>query len=211
MTSPPKAIELVDQGLKHPVQMLRQLLGAAVRAELVGEHFGQRGEAGDVREQCRTANAVGYGISSRERAAAIAGNVGLKMLQQLAGRDAGGAARQHGGGAQCASGRAGRSRALRASSGAPRTASISWRASACAGQVVRSGCNVGQSRARHKAAVRAWMPSSQADGGSWTTAISTLESCRLRDCVAMDHAPRLGIRHPFRGRVGTISKAPEKV
>jgi len=56
----------------------------AVRAKLGGERLGQRGEAGDVREKCRPANAVGHDLPPRERPTAVTRNVGLKMLQQFA-------------------------------------------------------------------------------------------------------------------------------
>jgi len=79
-----EAMELLDQGMKNPVQMLRQLFGPAVRAKLGGQRLGQRGEAGDVREKCRTVNAVGHGLAARERPAAVARNVSLKVLQQFA-------------------------------------------------------------------------------------------------------------------------------
>ena len=79
-----EAMQLLDQGVKHPVQMLRQLFGPAVRAKLCGKRLGQRGEAGDVREKCRTVNAVGHGLPARERPTAVTGNVCLKMLQQFA-------------------------------------------------------------------------------------------------------------------------------
>ncbi len=93
MTSPPKRCELLDQGVEHPVQVLRQLFGAAVRAELGGERLGQRGEAGDVREKCRTVNAVGHDLAARERPPAVAGNVSLKLLLQVADCDCPGTVR----------------------------------------------------------------------------------------------------------------------
>jgi len=61
-----EAMELLDQSVKYPVQVLRQLFGPAVRAKLGCERLGQRGEAGDVCEKCRTVNAVGHDVAARE-------------------------------------------------------------------------------------------------------------------------------------------------
>jgi len=80
-------MELLDQSVKYPVQVLRQLFGPAVRAKLGCERLGQRGEAGDVCEKCRTVNAVGHDVAARERPPAVAGNVSLKLLLQVADCD----------------------------------------------------------------------------------------------------------------------------
>ena len=55
-----ETVELADKGVKDPVQISCQLLGAALRPELVRQRFGQRGKARDIREQRGTAYAVGH-------------------------------------------------------------------------------------------------------------------------------------------------------
>ena len=44
-------VELVDDRVEDPAERRGQLLGAALRAELVGERLGERGESGDVGEE----------------------------------------------------------------------------------------------------------------------------------------------------------------
>ena len=83
----PEAAEFLDQGMKHLVQMLRHLFGAAVSAKLGGKGLGQRGEARDIREESRTVNPVGDGLLPHQGSKAITGYVSLKMLQQFAAAD----------------------------------------------------------------------------------------------------------------------------
>ena len=64
-----EAVELVDDRVEDAIQVGGQLLGAALRPELVGQRLGQRREAGDVGEQGGAADAVGQ-LDARRRAPA---------------------------------------------------------------------------------------------------------------------------------------------
>ncbi len=75
-----ETLESGDKRVEEPVEVGGQLLGAALRAELVRQRFGQRREARDVREQRSTANAVGYRDPRGERVPAVAGDVGLQVV-----------------------------------------------------------------------------------------------------------------------------------
>ncbi len=79
-----ETLELGDERVKDPVQVGGQLLGAALRPELVRQRLGQRREARDVREQRRTANAVGHRGPRGERAPAVAGDVGFQVVERIA-------------------------------------------------------------------------------------------------------------------------------
>ena len=68
------------------VEVGRELLGAALRAELVGKRLGQRREPGDVREQRGAAHAIGQRLAGGERPAAVAGDVGLQAVEHIARR-----------------------------------------------------------------------------------------------------------------------------
>ncbi|HUH92076.1 MAG TPA: hypothetical protein VL742_02880 [Casimicrobiaceae bacterium] len=71
-------LELLNQGVEHAIEMMGEHLRAALRPELLREGFGQRGEAGDVGEQRRPADAIRHGDAGGDRSPAAARNVGFE-------------------------------------------------------------------------------------------------------------------------------------
>jgi len=55
------------------VEAIRQLLGAALGAELRGKRLGERCKAGDIGEQRSAMRAIGKALAAHERAAAVVG------------------------------------------------------------------------------------------------------------------------------------------
>ena len=79
-------VEHVAQHFEDTVQVAGELLRAAVGSELAGKRLGERGEARDVGEQRGAADAIGERDPSDKGPPAVARNIGLEVLQQLAGR-----------------------------------------------------------------------------------------------------------------------------
>ncbi len=75
------AIELLDERIEDAIQVEGQALRASLGAELQRQRLGERGETGDVGEQCRPADAVGHVDPGGERASAVAGNVRLEVVE----------------------------------------------------------------------------------------------------------------------------------
>ena len=73
-----EAIELGDDGVKDPIQVRRQLLGPALRSELVGKRLGQRVKPEMSAKSADTVNAVGHRHAGAERPAAVARDVGVR-------------------------------------------------------------------------------------------------------------------------------------
>ncbi len=82
-------VDLGDDGVEDAIEVGGQLLGPALRAELVGEGLRQRSEARDVGEQARAVDAVGHLGVVGQRLAAVAGDVRLGVVARLAARIAG--------------------------------------------------------------------------------------------------------------------------
>ena len=78
-----ETLDHLDERVEHAIQMGCQLLGAALRAELVGQRLGQRGEARNVREERRAANAVGHRGPRGERVPAVAGDIGFEIVDRV--------------------------------------------------------------------------------------------------------------------------------
>ena len=78
---PAVAVEFGNEGVEDPVQVRRQHFGAALRSEFVGQCLGQRREAGDVREQRRTVHGMRDRRPRREREPAVAGDVGIGVVE----------------------------------------------------------------------------------------------------------------------------------
>ena len=75
------AVELRDDRVEDAVQVRRQLLGAALRAELGGQRLGERREAGDVREERRPGHPVRKLDAGRERAPPVPRDVRLGVVE----------------------------------------------------------------------------------------------------------------------------------
>ena len=76
-----EAVELGDERVEDAIEVRRQHLGAALRAQLVGQRLGQRREARDVGEQRRAVDGLRYLAARRERAPAVTGNVGVRVVE----------------------------------------------------------------------------------------------------------------------------------
>ena len=70
-------VELVDDGVEDAPDVGRQLLGATLRAELLGERLGQGREAADVGEHRGAVDPVGHRTPGPERRATITRDVGV--------------------------------------------------------------------------------------------------------------------------------------
>ena len=77
MTSPPKSVELGDDRMEDAADVRRQLLCAALRAELVGQRLGQWREARDVGEERRAMDPVGQDAALEERPSPVTRQVGV--------------------------------------------------------------------------------------------------------------------------------------
>ncbi len=76
-----EAVELGDERVEDAVEVRRQHLGATLRAQLVGQRLGQRREARDVGEQRCAVDRLRYLAARRERAPAVTGNVGVRVVE----------------------------------------------------------------------------------------------------------------------------------
>ena len=79
------AVELVDDRVEDEIQAGGQLLGAALRPELLGQGLGQLREPGDVGEEGGAADAVGQLDALEERPSPVAGDVGLRVVERQSG------------------------------------------------------------------------------------------------------------------------------
>ena len=78
-----EALEIGDQRVKDAVEVGGELLGPALRAELVRQRLGQRREARDVGEQRRTADSVRHRAPGGQRASPVPGDVRREAPQDF--------------------------------------------------------------------------------------------------------------------------------